>query len=268
MRERTKEIKAHLRRLLYGRARARTIVTDILLAANLFIILASVINLFTDPGLGFVYVEVVFGVLFAVEYLVRFWISRHKGSFIFRLVNMLDILVIGSLLLGPVAPSLGVLRVLRTFQVLRAYQLGARFDTHNEFIHRNFEVVTGLINIIVFLVVMSSIMFLEQIGKNPDIETFVDALYFTISTVTTTGFGDVVAVGTVGRLLSIVTMLLGVTLFFQLLKSIFVSRQLYLVCTSCGHETHQPEAGFCARCGHKLKQRPHTERYRRHKDDF
>ena len=42
---------------------------------------------------------------------------------------------------------------------------------------------------------------------------YIDALYFTVATLTTTGFGDITLTGTEGRVLSIVMMIVGITCF-------------------------------------------------------
>jgi len=262
-------LKKPLRRLFYGRTVGTTFVNDILLVANLAAIFISVASLVIPVGRGFQYVEFGFGIFFLVEYLLRFWVSRHKREFVFRLVNVLDVLLIFSLLTTVFAPNLALLRILRTLQILRAYKFyGKRFDHHNEFIYRNFEVVTASINVVVFLFIMSTVVYLQQKPINDGIDSYLDALYFTIATVTTTGFGDITVVGTGGKLLSIIIMILGVTLFFRLIKSIFVPRQLYTICQGCGHDHHSLDAHYCNHCGHKIKNRFYSDYVHRHKDDF
>jgi hypothetical protein len=48
---------------------------------------------------------------------------------------------------------------------------------------------------------------LTQYKSNPLIANYVDALYFTITCLTTTGVGDITLRGTSGRLLSVIIML-------------------------------------------------------------
>lgn len=263
------EIKKRLRRIFYGRSISTTFANDFLLAANVAVIFMSIAAMFLSTGPWFLYVEFGFGVFFALEYILRLWISRHKMEFMFRMVNVLDLLVIGSLLTTAFMPNLAVLRILRTLQILRAYKFyGKRFDHHNEFIYRNFEIVTASVNIVVFLFVMSTFVFIQQGPINDNIITYLDALYFTIATVTTTGFGDITVVGTGGKLLSIVIMILGVTLFFRLVKSIFVPHQLYSICSNCGQDHHTLDAHYCNQCGHKIKNRYYIDHVQKHKDDF
>jgi voltage-gated potassium channel len=262
-------LKKPLRRIFYGRTVGTTFVNDILLVVNLAAVFMSIASFSMPTGRGFQYVEFAFGILFSIEYVLRFWVSRHKREYLFRLVNVVDVLVIFSLLTTVFVPNLAFFRVLRTLQILRAYKFyGKRFDHHNEFIYRNFEIVTASVNVVVFLFIMSTIVYIQQKPINDSIDSYLDALYFTIATVTTTGFGDITVVGAGGKLLSIIIMILGVTLFFRLIKSLFVPRQLYTICPSCGHDHHSLDAHYCNHCGHKIKNRFYSDHMQRHKDDF
>lgn len=262
-------IRRRVREILYGRNPSHVWVSDFLLALNVFIIFISLGSLVFGAAASLVYLELAFGIIFGIEYFLRFWVSRHKTRFVFRLVNIVDVVVIGSLLATAFVPNLAFLRILRAVQVLRAYKIFRhRFDTHNEFIYRNYEVVTATMNVLIFLFIMSTVVYVQQVGINSDINNYVDALYYTIATVTTTGFGDIVVQGTWGKLLSIIIMILGVTLFFRLVKSLFIPRQLYSVCSGCGNDHHALDAHYCGHCGHKIKNRYYAERFKEHKNDF
>lgn len=265
----TLALKKTLRSIFYGRSVGTTYANDFLLLANLVVIFMSIVSFFLSTGRVFQYVEFGFGIFFAIEYILRFWVSRQKLGYVLRMVNVLDILLIGSLLTTVFVPNLAFLRILRTLQILRAYKFyGKRFDYHNQFIYRNFEIVSATVNIVVFLFVMSTLVYLQQAPINENIITYLDALYFTIATVTTTGFGDITVVGTTGKLLSIIIMILGVTLFFRLVKSIFVPHQLYSICPNCGQDHHALDAHYCNQCGRKIKNRYFIDHIQRHKDDF
>ncbi len=73
----------------------------------------------------------------------------------------------------------------------------------------------------VFVFVMTALVYETQHAHNPHITHYADALYFTVTALTTTGFGDITLPGTVGRLISVVIMLAGVTLFLRLAQALF-----------------------------------------------
>ena len=60
---------------------------------------------------------------------------------------------------------------------------------------------------------MTGVVYETQHRINPNITNYADALYFTVTALTTTGFGDITLPGTLGRLITVVIMIFGVTLF-------------------------------------------------------
>jgi voltage-gated potassium channel len=67
---------------------------------------------------------------------------------------------------------------------------------------------------------MTGFVYETQHLTNPAISNYVDALYFTVTALTTTGFGDITLPGTTSRLISIVIMIFGVTLFLGLARAV------------------------------------------------
>jgi voltage-gated potassium channel len=88
-----------------------------------------------------------------------------------------------------------------------------------------------------------------QQASNPDIRTILDALYFTVTTLTTTGFGDIVLVGEWGRLLAIGIMIVGLSLFLRLLQTVFQPAKIEVECARCGLSRHDRDAIHCKHCG-------------------
>ena len=91
--------------------------------------------------------------------------------------------------------------------------------------------------------------FASQHRTNPAIGNYVDALYFTVTSLTTTGYGDVTLPGTSGRLISVVVMIFGVTLFLRLAQVLFRPTRVRYPCPACGLQLHEPDAVHCKACG-------------------
>ena len=72
---------------------------------------------------------------------------------------------------------------------------------------------------------------------------------FTVSALTTTGFGDITLPGTIGRLISVVIMIFGVTLFFSLARAVLRPARVHFRCPKCGLLRHDPDAVHCKACG-------------------
>src|ERR1700752_531910 len=125
----------------------------------------------------------------------------------------------------------------------------ARLRVDSAFFRRNEEVVFAVANLAVFIFVMPGIVYETQKSHNHNIANYADALYFTVTALTTTGFGDITLPGTVGRLITVVIMIFGVTLFLNLAKVLFSPTKVRFACPSCGLLRHDIDAVHCKACG-------------------
>ena len=105
------------------------------------------------------------------------------------------------------------------------------------------------VNLVVFMLVMTALVFETQVGRNPEINNYADALYFTVTTLTTTGFGDITLEGTGGRLLAVLIMIFGVSLFLRLAQTVFRPSKVRFQCPECGLSRHDADAVHCKHCG-------------------
>ena len=87
---------------------------------------------------------------------------------------------------------------LRTLRLLHTYQLLYRLRQDFSYFRRHEDVILATVNLVVFLFVMTGLIYATQHGANPQIVNYADALYFTVTTLTTTGFGDITLQGTGG----------------------------------------------------------------------
>jgi voltage-gated potassium channel len=138
---------------------------------------------------------------------------------------------------------------MRTLRLLRTYQLLDRLRADFPFFRRNEEVIIAVVNLAVFIFIMTSIVYATQHSSNPNIRNYVDALYFTVTSLTTTGYGDVTLQGTAGRLISVVVMICGVTLFLRLAQVLFRPYKVRFPCPACGLQRHEADAVHCKACG-------------------
>jgi len=101
----------------------------------------------------------------------------------------------------------------------------------------------------VFIFVMTGIVYETQKSHNNQIVNYADALYFTVTALTTTGFGDITLPGTIGRLITVVIMIFGVTLFLNLAKALLAPAKVRFPCPICGLQRHDSDAVHCKACG-------------------
>jgi voltage-gated potassium channel len=119
----------------------------------------------------------------------------------------------------------------------------------SKFVRANEDVLFSIVNLLVFIFIITAVVYVTQEAVNPAISNYVDALYFTIATLTTTGFGDITLMGTSGRILAVLIMIFGISLFLRLIQTIFRPSKIRYECPACGLTRHEPDAIHCKHCG-------------------
>lgn len=215
------------------------LLTIIFLVVTSFVEGSRLLEL-ADAAIGFV----VLG-----EFLARLSVSRRPFRDLVHPLGLADIAVIISFLAPVGGHGLGFLRALRALRLFRFYRIARRMQRDFPFVRRNYDAIVAGTNLFVFLFGMTAVVFETQHRHNPAIGNYLDALYFTVATLTTTGFGDITLTGTGGRLLAIVMMIVGVSLFVRMVQVLFRPRRLHHSCSSCGLSEHESDAIHCRRCG-------------------
>lgn len=197
-------------------------------------------------------IDAVFGVLILTDFFIRFWIEKEKRLMAFRLATWADVAAVLSFLAPITGEGVGFLRILRTLRLLHTYQLLSRLRQDFSFFRKNEDIVLASLNLGVFLFVMTGLIYATQVNVNPEIRNYADALYFTVTTLTTTGFGDITLTGPWGRMLSVGVMIFGVTLFLRLLQVLFRPSKVRQECKTCGLILHDADAVHCKHCGETI----------------
>ena len=223
-----------------------------LLAFDCATVLFIVISSFFQRSLALEVIDVVFGIMVLADFSARFYISRNRGRDLRHPATWADAVAILSFLIPMAGEGAAFLRVLRTLRLLHTYQVLARLRADSPWFRRNEDLSITLVHLSVFLFVMSGLVFETQRWVNPEIRNYLDALYFTVTALTTTGFGDITLSGSIGRLLSVIIMIFGVTLFLRLVRAILQPNKVRFPCPDCGLQRHDPDAVHCKACGRML----------------
>ncbi len=224
-----------------------------LLLFDLAVILFLILSSFFQGNRLIELLDVVFGLLILADFSVRMLITRSRLRELTHLYGMADIIVIISLLAPVVGQILAFRRVARSLRLLRSYQLVNRLRRDFPFFNRHQDIIFGTLNLGIFIFIMTAMVYETQVHTNPSIMNYADALYFTVTTLTTTGFGDITLPGTSGRLLSVAIMIFGVSLFIRLIQLVFRPARLHVECPHCGLSRHDADAVHCKHCGRIVK---------------
>lgn len=242
-------MRARLAALYEGQSRAAVRFRYGLVVFDLLTVAFVVATSFIARAAWVEAVDVALGVLIAVEFGSRVWAARDRRGEVLSLAGVADIVVIASLLAPLAGEGLAFLRIARLFRLTRSYQMLAMLRKDSRFFRRNEQSVLAGINLAIFVFVVTGLVYETQVGRNEDVRNYADALYFTITTLTTTGFGDITLIGADGRLLSILVMIFGVSLFIRLIQVLVRPPKVDHKCPTCGLRRHDYDAVHCKACG-------------------
>jgi voltage-gated potassium channel len=101
----------------------------------------------------------------------------------------------------------GIFNIVKIYAMIRTVMLvGPRFLK----VSKETGLGYGIIIVTSVFFLGSVFFFFVEHGVNPHVQTFEDSLWYMITTMTTTGYGDIVPVTGVGRIIGTITMLTGV----------------------------------------------------------
>lgn len=215
------------------------------------LILESVPEIKSDFQTSFDMVEAVSLVIFTLEYALRFWASIEAekfntpilGRIRFALTPMalIDLAAVLPSFLGIDTRFVRILRLLKLTRYIRAMQVFQRV-----LIRKRVELMVTLIIILILLVFTSCLMYLaERDAEHSGFNTIPQAMWWSIVTLTTVGYGDISPTTGLGRALAGVVAILGIGMF-ALPTSILGAAFLEEV-------NNQPEPkASCPHCGKQL----------------
>lgn len=244
-------LRARLRWLYHGtsttavRFRVAMIVIDLAIIA--FFLAAPLLK---EAGWAFYLLDYLIAAVLAADLAGRALAYTDIKDWLKHPIVWMDLFILATLLFPVWLANLGFLRVLRLWTLLNSDRfwstVGRKYDDT-----RVEEITRALAALVTFMFVATGFVYSSFRGHD-GIHGYLDALYFTIATLTTTGFGDITLPGAWGRLLSIAMMLVGITLFIRLAQTLLRPHKVRFPCPTCALQKHDPDAVHCKACGEAL----------------
>jgi voltage-gated potassium channel len=194
-----------------------------LIAVNVIVAILGTVQGFEDRfGPRLYYFDRASIAVFSIEYLLRVWSctadDKYRQPLLGRIRYMLSPAALVDLV--AIAPFyLGLdLRYLRAFRLFLLFKLG-RYASRmrlirNVFVAKKEELVISTSIAVVALIFCSAAMYYVEKDQQPEAFSSLPAsMWWAVETLTTVGYGDVVPVTAMGKLLGAVIALIGIALF-------------------------------------------------------
>ncbi|HAA01096.1 MAG TPA: ion transporter [Flavobacteriales bacterium] len=230
----------------------------------LVVVMESVPHLDAQYGNEFYLIEWFFTGLFTLEYVIRILTSPQPFKYIFSFWGLIDLIAIIPGYLSVLVSGyhylqgIRIFRLIRVFRILRLTRFSAEARTLTVAIQNSaYKIVVFMMFMMVIVIILGTIMYVIESG-NPGFSSIPQAVYWAIVTVTTVGFGDVVPVTVLGKILASLTMLIGYVIiavptgitameFHNATKTEEGKKE-------CGHcsRTNRKDARYCYHCGNQF----------------
>ena len=213
-------------------------------------------------------IEWAFTILFTIEYLLRVFLVRRPLRYMLSFYGIVDLLscipTYLSLFMGG-AHSLLVIRILRLLRMFRVLKMVGHVRG-GEVIMRGLiqsraKIFVFFFSVLIFAVLAGTMMYLAESGEpNTQFTNIPISIYYAIVSITTVGYGDIVATTVFGKFLTSFFVLSGYAIIAvptgivtsELIKS-HLGDQSSDACPGCGIHGHLPDAKYCRRCGENLE---------------
>jgi voltage-gated potassium channel len=232
----------------YIRKNKKTL-NEISIIINIFFLFVLLFEFFVPNSIVLRDIQIILWIFFIWELIVRILMHKKKLRHIFNIYNIIDLAIIWAIFIRYYYWDHALLHFFTALKVLRSYRVIHDLSNANKFIDRNKDLIFSILNLVIFIFFMASLVFVFQVERNDWISSFLDALYFTLATLTTTGFWDITVIWDTWKVLAILIMTLWTGLFLRLVSVLFRPIKKYSPCKHCWLKKHDKDASHCKHCG-------------------
>jgi len=200
-----------------SRKNVTEVIIGILAIVSIVLVaIESLLSVSQSTLMGIYIADLIICIVFAVDFIQRIRASESKSRFMktngFEILAMIPAIALYAL--GTIPAIAVAVRSLRLVRVVRVILLLARMrrvmSKTGRFVQRsNLLALFGITFSIIFIGAFAALI-LDSGTENAQITNFSDAIWWSISTVTTVGYGDIVPHSIAGRIMGMGLMVVGI----------------------------------------------------------
>lgn len=190
------------------------------------LVLASVNAILEEYFLVIVGIEILTGVVFTIEYVLRIWSCTANKEYarpisgriryalgLFQIIDLVALLPYYLSLFFPF--NMEFLRVLRLLRLFKLGKYSKSFSLMVKVIDRDKQsLLSALSVLLIILVIASSLMFYAEHDAQPEVYSSIPAaMWWGLITLATVGYGDMVPITPLGKILGGIMALIGIGVF-------------------------------------------------------
>ena len=231
------------------------------------VMLSSVSSIDEQYGYILHNLEWFFTFLFTIEYMLRIYSVQKPWKYIFSFMGIVDFLAIIPTYLVFIYAPIGVLvdiRILRLLRIFRVFKLSSylrgAYTMQIALRSSRPKIIVFLLSVVLLVVLLGTLMYVVE-GQQNGFDNIPKSIYWSVVTLTTVGYGDVVPVTALGKLIASIIMIMGygiIAVPTGIVSADMARHSPKRVstqnCRSCSKEGHDVDATHCKFCGEQLNE--------------
>jgi len=237
------------------------------------VLLDSVASVHERYGSQLYRLELLFTVLFTIEYVLRLYSTPDKRRYVFSFYGLVDLLSILPTYIAFFYPSsvylivVRIMRVLRVFRILKLLRyMGEANILYAALAQARRKIFVFLFSVVTLIIIFGALMFIIEGGEN-GFDNIPQSIYWAVVTITTVGYGDIAPQTPLGQFIAAIVMIcgyaiiavptgiIGAELMQQVQDRGQKSKSPSSECTSCKSTGHDLDARHCKYCGNLIHQK-------------
>jgi len=235
------------------------------------VLLDSVASVHERYGEQIYRLELLFTVVFTIEYVLRLYSTPDKLRYVFSFYGIVDLLSILPTYIALIYPSavylivVRIMRVLRVFRILKLLRyMGEANLLYTALLQARRKILVFLFSVVTLIIIFGALMFIIEGGEN-GFDNIPESIYWAIVTITTVGYGDIAPQTPLGQFVAAIAMICGYAIIAvptgiigaELMQQVQDRKETAKTqdreCTSCQSTDHDLDARHCKYCGNLIQ---------------